>query len=99
MSGGLTASIISGVRILAALLGGRVLGGNRNMQTRYTALFLLALSFLFNGCASTLKLDKDGPRLAETVGIDPSEVKFISYCGFVEATKEEAASPEYYTLA
>lgn len=96
MSGGL---IISGARVLPALLGGRVLGGDRNMKTRNMALFLVALSFLFNGCASTLTLERDGPALAETVGISPSEVKYISYCGFVETTKEEAASPEYHTLA
>jgi hypothetical protein len=98
MSGGLRASIISGVRILAALLGGRALGGDRNMKIRYMAVVLLALSFLLNGCAATLKLERDKPGLAETVGISPSEVKFISYCGFVQTTKEDAASSEYYTL-
>jgi len=78
MSGGLRASIISGVRILAALLGGRALGGDRNMKTRYVAVVLLGLSFLFNGCASTLKLERDGPGLAETVGISSSEVGVLS---------------------
>jgi hypothetical protein len=58
------------------------------MKPRYITLFLVLGYFLFfNGCASTLKLERDGPKLAEIGGIDPSEVKFIDYCSFGETTR------------
>jgi hypothetical protein len=69
------------------------------MKTHYIALAVLGC-FFFAGCATApLKMETDGPKLAEIVGIHPSELKFISYCGFVETTREEATSPEYYPIS
>jgi hypothetical protein len=60
------------------------------MKARYIALLFAVWYFLlFNGCATTpLKVETDGPNFAEIVGVDPSEVKFLSYCKFAFAKSD-----------